>query len=432
MPLNPTLNNVREYKNYGISIFGNTYDPVFTKGWLNANPNISVMGSTCYFDYSNIFDISDRTFLKRTFGIFPIGTTFYVSSTEYYDEKTNVRTNIGGTCSFSSSFNDGKIIEATIVSGFTFNSAYNFYSKENFLTTPQYTFQYVGSTANNFILNSFPNTYQTSFKKMGFLGNKFNFEEYVEISGTTGSNYGKLKVDSVLSLKDNQEILYLTGTAQNQILNNSATELKMYIRGSSDVDEIQKSKSNLGIYRIQNQNNQLINCYENQNEYQVHLRKQTLGITQSGYWVNCETCPETIYGDNLTTEDEASNLLFDNMVFLYIRTDISTSFPDFTPVYSRYVLTQRNLNGVPQNASSLSFSVDIGLKIDLSHSSLQNWFFEIFADPGYTVEVSSGVIKSGKPGYNNAFVFLPKNLKIPNTLYCRLVGPTTLPVLIQI
>ena len=118
---NPTLNNVRNYKNYGISVYGNTYDPVFTKGWLNSRPNISISGTTCYFDYSNIFDTSDRTFLKKTFGVIPAGTTFYVSDIQYYDENANYRTVVGGTCLFNSTFNDGKVIIGNVVSGFTFN-----------------------------------------------------------------------------------------------------------------------------------------------------------------------------------------------------------------------------------------------------------------------------------------------------------------------
>jgi hypothetical protein len=429
---NPTLNNVRNYKNYGISVYGNTYDPVFTKGWLNSRPNISISGTTCYFDYSNIFDTSDRTFLKKTFGVIPAGTTFYVSDVQYYDENANYRTVVGGTCLFNSTFNDGKVIIGNVVSGFTFNQNYNFFSQENIVTAPQYQFSYTGSTGFNYILNQFPNVNQTNLKRMGFLGNKFNFEEYVEISGATGSNYGKLKIDSVITLKDSQEALYLTGTAQNQNLTQTATELKMFIRGGSDVDEIQKPQNVLGIYRIHNSDNQLVNCYENQNEYQVHLRKQTLGSTYSGYWVQCESCPTTVYGEDVAVEDFISNMLFDNMLFVYINTTVTTSFPDFTPVYNRTLLTQRNFTGNPQNASALTFSIRTGLKIDLSHSSLQNWNFEVYIDPAYTVPLSVGFVKTGTPGFNNAFVLVQRNENTPNQLYCKFVGPSVLPLTLSI
>jgi hypothetical protein len=432
MAFNPTLNNIRVYKNYGISVYGNTYDPIFTKGWINSTPNISISGTTCYLDYSNTFDTSDRTFLKKTFGVVPAGTTFYVSPVEYYDPNTDYRIYIGGTCLFQSTFNGGKIIIGKVIGGFTYTQSYNLFNQENFITTPQYNFTYTGTTGFNYILNSFPTINQTNLKRMGFLGNRLNFEEYIEFSGATGLNYGKLKIDSVVSLKDSQEALYLTGTAQNQDLTQSPTELKMYIRGSSDVDEIQKPQNVLGIYRIHNAENQLVDCYENQNEYQAHLRKQTLGSTYSGYWVQCETCPTTIYGEDLAVEDFVSNMLFDNLLFVYINTTVTTSFPDFTPVYNRSLLTQRNLTGNPQNASSLTFSIKTGLKIDLSHSSLQNWTFDIYIDPAYTVPLTTNFIKTGTPGFNNAFVLVQKNESTPNQLYCKLVGPSVLPLTLSI
>jgi hypothetical protein len=72
MPVYPsspfTLNTVRSYKNYGLIIQGNTYDPIWSKGWLLSSPNISIQGTTCYIDYSQSFDTSDRIYLKRTFG----------------------------------------------------------------------------------------------------------------------------------------------------------------------------------------------------------------------------------------------------------------------------------------------------------------------------------------------------------------------------
>ena len=75
MPVFPTLNLVRSYKNYGISVYGNTYDPIFAKGWLNSSPNVLIQGNTCYLDYSHTYNTSDRTFLKKTFGVVPTGTT---------------------------------------------------------------------------------------------------------------------------------------------------------------------------------------------------------------------------------------------------------------------------------------------------------------------------------------------------------------------
>ena len=428
----PTLNLVRSLKNYGISIHGNTIDPIYSKGWIESSPNILIKGSTCYIDYSHTFNTSDRTFLKKTFGTIPVGSTFTINSVSYFDNKTETRKILYGICSFDSTLNDTKIIIGTILSGLTQDTSYNFYSRENFINAPQYTFGYTGTSYTNYILNSLPNVNQINFDKMGFLGNNFNFEEYVEVIGGTGNNFGKLKVESYSKLKDNEEILYLTGTAQNQTLINSPTVVNMYIRGKSDVDEIQKPKNLLGVYRIHDESNNLINCFENQNEYQVYLRKQALDNTYSGYWSQCQTCPDIAYGEDFITDDYTSNLLFDNQVYLYIRTDTTTSFPDFVPIVSNSVLTQRNYSGDPQNASNLIFTITNGLKIDLSHASLQNWSFDLFIDPSYTQPLTKYYMKSGIPGYNNAFVLIQKNEKTPSRIYGRLLGTTTLPVTIQI
>ena len=432
MPVNPTLNNVRTYKNFGLVAYGNTYDPIFSKSFLNTSPNISIFGSTFYFDYSNCFDTSDRTTLRKIFGSLTAGSTFYLSNVEYYDQNLDYRTTIGGTYNFNSTFNNGKVIVATKLTGFTPPSNYTFFNQNNFVSPAQYTFATIGNTANNFIINSLPTINQTNFKKMGFLGSIFDFEEYVEISGGTSNNFGKLRVQGMATLNDGQEILYLTGTASNQSFFTTATELNMFVRGESDVDEIQKPKNVLGIYRVHNSSNQLVDCFENQNEYQAYLRKQTLGITQDGYWVQCENCPTTTYGIDLTEQDFLSNLIFDNALFLFVNTTVITSFPDFVPVYDRVLLTQRNYSGNPQNATNLTFSVTTGLKIDLSHASLQNWVFEIYTDPSYSNPLRVGFIKVGNPGYNNAFVLIQKELTTPNQLYCKLIGPTTLTLIMSI
>ena len=120
------------------------------------------------------------------------------------------------------------------------------------------------------------------------------------------------------------------------------------------------------------------------------------------------------------------------MLFVYINTTVTTSFPDFTPVYNRTLLTQRNFTGNPQNASALTFSIRTGLKIDLSHSSLQNWNFEVYIDPAYTVPLSVGFVKTGTPGFNNAFVLVQRNENTPNQLYCKFVGPSVLPLTLSI
>ena len=135
------LIKVQEATNYGFNIlYASTSDPILSKGWIASTPNISINGSTCYIDYSHVYNTSDRIFLQRTFGSMTAGTTFYVNSSQYYDAEKDYRILVGGTCNFSSTLNSGRIIIGTIAAGLSGTTAYSYYNKENFVDTPQYTF----------------------------------------------------------------------------------------------------------------------------------------------------------------------------------------------------------------------------------------------------------------------------------------------------
>ena len=58
------------------------------------------------------------------------------------------------------------------------------------------------------LINNITNNPSKSFVNAGFIGSEFGKEEYVQLSGST-SNTGKLKVNSVMALKDNRELLYM-------------------------------------------------------------------------------------------------------------------------------------------------------------------------------------------------------------------------------
>jgi hypothetical protein len=85
-----TLNAAQSIVNYGFQVLGSTYDPVFTKSYLQSSPNISISGNSLYIDYSNSFNNSDRTTLIKLFKNTPVGTTFSVSNAEYVDRELSV------------------------------------------------------------------------------------------------------------------------------------------------------------------------------------------------------------------------------------------------------------------------------------------------------------------------------------------------------
>lgn len=85
MPLNYVLNATKTVQNYGLNLHGSTYDPVFTQGYLKSKPNVSIVGSSCFIDYSQTYNTSDLTFLKKHFSGTPVGVTFSFNDAVYYD-----------------------------------------------------------------------------------------------------------------------------------------------------------------------------------------------------------------------------------------------------------------------------------------------------------------------------------------------------------
>lgn len=70
------LNATKKFQNYGLVLYGSTYDPVFTQGYLQSKPNVSILGSSCYIDYSGTFVTSDLTYITKAFKNTPAGTGF--------------------------------------------------------------------------------------------------------------------------------------------------------------------------------------------------------------------------------------------------------------------------------------------------------------------------------------------------------------------
>lgn len=417
------LNKVRSITNTGIAVYGSTFDPCYQKCWLTTIPNISIDGSTCYIDYSDTFNNSDRVFLKRIFSTLPVGSSVYLTNTEYYDELNNVRTQLGGTFTYSSYFNDYKTIVGTISSGFTASPNYSFFSKENFVSIPQLNLGYTGgATAANYILNSLPNKSNTKFKDTGVLGSVFNFEEYIEIAGST-LNSGRIRTYGTVKLKDETELIYVTGTTlANQNLKTVQTSLNFYIRGESNTFIIEKPQNNIGAQFVYDANLVKLNCYENQNEYQAFLRSQAMGSTMYSYWGSCQTCD--------SPSDYSSYALNGNKTLSYVNNvyfSLATSVPAFgqTNAINPYsVYTNRSSTGASNAVSALNFtSMNGNLKIDLSHPSLQGWNVDIFTDSSFSNRLTASYYKSGVPGYDQSYILLIYSASLPKTLYCVFSGP---------
>lgn len=413
-----TLNNVASMSNYGLYVTGNTTDPVFSRGIINSKPNLLIAGSTLTIDYSHVYDTSDSLFLKRTFGSLTAGNTFNFVLSEYYDELNNLNLDIGGGCTFSYTLNDSKIIIATAINGFTAQSDYDYYSKDNFVDIPSYNFYPAGSTIGYYLVNSLPNLSTTTFKEMGFLGSGFAFEDYVEIIGGTAENYGRIPVYGTVTLKDNQEILYFESGGTAQSLIDSFTQVNLYLRGYPSLLIAPVTTIVPGILTVTDvATNKLVNCFENQSLNEYNLRKYRMPTTQFASFVNCESCFDLIYGESVGTAFSTVLTPFNNLIFLQ--------------VYSNtYVITTTAINTTfsyttTPNPVVIPDSITTVLKVDLSHPTLAGYDLFVYGDPSRLVSVGTKYAQFGKPGYNGAYAMLT-NYTVNSTLYCTLVGPTTI------
>lgn len=434
MPLLYVLNATRTLQNYGLVLEGATYDPIFRQGYINSKPNISIIGSSCFIDYSSTYSTSDLTYLIKIFESTPAGTTFALTDGNYYDSEQDYTVDVSGVFSLQSLTNSNKLIIGGIVSGFTYTTNYRFYNQNNFIDPPQYTTGYTGgATASNYILNSITNNPAKSFINAGFLGSEFGKEEYVGLSGST-LNTGKLKINSVVSLKDNRELLYtdVVLTDENLVTNNIT--VTQYLRGNANPEILSKSRKALGCYVVLDADGNQVGCFENQNQLQAFLRSQYENSTYNSYWIPCLYCSRL--SDNATNAASADkSILFDGSVFFIINESPVPSFNDSGDLEVNYVYTLlANAEGSATLAatSSLDFNVDYGFKIDLSHPTLKGFSVNLYLDEERTVPMTDQFYLIGTPGFDQSYLVYSKSTTSPKKIYMELNGNVIIPVEINV
>lgn len=414
-----TLNNLRSLVNYGLYVSGNTLDPIFSKGWLKTSPNILINGSSCYIDYSHAFNASDLIYFEQTFKKLGAGATFHMSTSEYYDAEKNVLQNLGGTFSISNIINGNKIIVANIITGITGASGYNYYSKENFNSTPQYTFQNPASFTGYFLVNSMPKLSSITFNSMGILGSALGYEEYISMSAGICENSERIQVFGTSELKDGQEILYFLSGGTFQNMQNNKCTVDMYLRGNPELIKAPRSTSVTGIYVVSSLlNNTISYCFENQTLNQATLRKESLEpSTYTAQFLNCESCMDLVYGDANTILFEEIGDLFDSLLFLYVIDGANVNLS--TALVGSFVANSTTVVRVPLSSNKT-------VKIDLSHPTLIDYDLTIYTDPARKTVLNTGIFKKyGVIGYNNSYGMI-RSYPTNTSLYCTLQGPSTI------
>jgi hypothetical protein len=428
------LNAVKSFNNYGLVIFGNTFDPAFSKGFFSSKPNISIVGSSCFIDYSNTTDISDLTYIKKLFANSPSGTTFYISNANYFDEEKNIKNNLTGTFTSQIVLNNDRLIVGNIVSGLSSDSSYSYFDKNNFLSTPQYSTNYLGgATIANYVLNTLTSNPSKSFINSGVIGSCFGKEEYIEIKGSS-ANLGKFKINSPMRLKDNKEIIYLDSQVTNENLGVTNANSIFYLRGNADPVILNRSRKDIGCYVVFDLNGNQISCFENQNRLQAFLRAQNESFGYSSYWVPCLDCG-SLTDNAINAASSDKSLMFDANAFVYIVQQpigFLTSSNNYGFSYSYILYSNIAGNSSLQSVSEMTFDIDQGFKLDLSHPTLKNFDVNVFLDENYSIPMTQSIYKIGSPGYDQASLIYQKTPTSSKVIYVSFVGPATIKLKITV
>jgi len=412
-------------QNYGFEITGSTYDPVFTKGYVNSSPNVSIAGTSCYIDYSECYDNSDRTTIVKLFKNTPSGTTFALSNGNYYDSDLDILRDISGVFSLQTLTNNDKLVIGGIVSGFTYDNAYKYYNKNNFVKPPQYSTGYAGATNSNWIKNTLNDSRFKSVMNKGILGSVFSKQEYVEIAGST-LNSGKLLVSGSVQLKDKQELIYCGVTLTNENLSTQQTTITQFLRGNSNPDILAKSTKTTGCYVVYDGFGNQVNCFEKQNELQAFLRSQYEGATYSTQWILCDSCSRlTDSSYNAASADKT--FIFDASIFASIveSTDTNGNF-------TARLLLNYPTSYVLRSSTLISVPIDNGFKIDLSHPSLKGYTVNVYSDSNKVNLITQNLYYTGTPGFDQGGIIYVKQSTSPRDLYFEFAGPVTIDLNVQI
>jgi hypothetical protein len=412
-------------QNYGFEITGSTYDPVFTKGYVNSSPNVSIAGTSCYIDYSECYDNSDRTTIVKLFKNTPSGTTFALSNGNYYDSDLDILRDISGVFSLQTLTNNDKLVIGGIVSGFTYDNAYKYYNKINFVKPPQYSTGYAGATNSNWIKNTLNDSRFKSVINKGILGSVFSKQEYVEISGST-LNSGKLLVSGSVQLKDKQELIYCGVTLTNENRSTQQTTITQFIRGNSNPNILAKSTKTTGCYVVYDGSGNQVNCFEKQNELQAFLRSQYEGATYSTQWILCDSCSRLIDSSyNAASADKT--FTFDASIFASI-----VESTDTNGIFTARLLLNYPTCYVLRSSTFISVPVDNGFKIDLSHPSLKGYTVNVYSDSNKVNLITQNLYHTGTPGFDQGGIIYVKQSTSPRDLYFEFAGPVTIDLNVQI
>jgi hypothetical protein len=401
---------------------GNSADPCFTRGLIEAYPTVFKSGTSFYFDFSESGNSSDLKFLKKFFDGLANGNTFTISGGTYYSEDTSTQYNFNGTYALAGktgTYNEYLNFTGQTYSSSLFDGVYantNFTTRFNFVAVTGATCQYFISRVNK------DNPFNLNF--LGIYGNDYGYEEYLELVGSS-ANTGRLKLNTAIKLNDKSEILYVntSNTITNENFYFVPVTANIYMRGVPDLSTLASSTNLNGILKKINPSGSVLQIFDNQNLRQRYCR----AVNDSTNYYDWYSARPSANYENLFNPIAYDKISVAINYYSLVQIAVIDIFQNLSSETGALTSTQTLgliVDGVQTSAVTYSTTPNVStptLKIDLSDSSLFGAIVEPFIDAACSVPLGESYFLNGVPGFDGAsFIYLKKS-NMPAVLYLKFV-----------
>jgi hypothetical protein len=360
-------------------------------------------------DYSNSKNADDLSYIASFFNSLTSGITFEYTDTIYVNDASGTSADLSGIYQFTS-FEQNKLIKASVVSSTSISSSRDFYNSKFFTDTPQLNKSGgVSDTQQrtNIIKNTIPNGLY-SFTRLGVV-----IGDYVDFSGTDNNKWTKLKVKDLFVDTDGFECIEVESEITDENLIGNAILVNLYFEGESST-EVNLNNKTYGtcVLTYANGSSRCLPC---QNEFQCPDRSAQLKALSSTYtpYATCDDIDSlsttvatpviaTVVATptvTLTSTDDTTALSLSSTV--RPKTTVKNLSIKIATTNGKPTITE---DGIP--LSELTVGIDTTLKILTSDPTLLNYSFAFSStNPEKLVTpIVDNIINTGKPGTSSSYI----------------------------
>lgn len=430
--MSSALTNVKTTQSFTLQFWGATADPCFTKGILEAAPNILVSGNSFMFNYSHTKISNDFKFLKLFFDGLTIGSTFGFTGGVYVDINTGAQTSWQGV--FSLQGKTGSYNQYLYFSGVSGTTGLNGFYDKNLFTSPIQFTAIVGNTA-NILISLMPDSAPLNFSYMGLYGSDFDFEEYVQVEKST-LNPDRYVIKNCIPLNDKSEVLYIdsSATINNENLYFQNSFVYTFMRGQLTPEEINFDETINGVLLIANNSPGIYTkILDNQNQQQYRLRRLSNPLYDVNYYWYPSTSLKQFNPENIYYYTGIGHLYSEIYHAVFQETIVTEAIADafFQPpdrientIYDSLFIDNASISTLVYNKPPST--VESNFKIDLSDARNNGTTVLAFADQACTIPLNGNFTVIGTPGREGAsFIYAATSSSLAFTFYLQFTRTTT-------